>query len=683
MRFFKYLASDRSNRLLLLIVIILVNLVSLSWYFRADLTEGDNYSLSAVSKQTVSSLGEPLTVSVFFSRDLPAPYNAVSRYLKDLLAEYDSIGNSNFRYQIVDVESDEGKDIADSYGMHSVQVQAIGSDEFQSRNVYMGLAVSYASSVEQLPEITGTEGLEYKITTTISRLVGTVGAAAALNDKVQTVLYYSPALADFNIKGFDQLESLAGEAVGEVNGENNGILKLEVRTVDSDAQAVSLMEQYGFPRLSYPDKDNSEKIREATIGLVLQLGDRFTTVPVDIARQIFGGYALTGVSDLDARVGEALEGLLNENPPVGYVTGHGERDLDDPQSGDAVFRTVNESLYEIREISLVEGNIPLEISTLVINGPKSAYAEKELYALDQFVMRGGSLVVFLDPYQVIDPRQMGQQGAPIYLPIDSGLTPLLAKYGIDVKQNYVLDKNSYKAQQQYGDIQLYHVPILKKESLNQEHPVTRNLGQVLFLSAAEVSVAENIPAETDVTVLASTSKQAWLMEGDKIDLNPTTMYPPYESGLKQYPLLVLAEGRFTSYFDAEPVSEEGEQPADDGVTATRYMERSIRRGKVLVAGTSEIAGPQLLDPEGRGPNAILMQNMLDYANGNEEMPLIRSKGLNLMPLGETAPGYRVFAKGFAMAGLPLLTILAGLVVWRLRERRRKVIQRQFSPGKEQ
>ncbi len=680
MKFFNYLASDRSNRLLLLIVIILINLISLNLFFRVDLTEGNNFSLSEVSKQTIRTLGEPLKVSVFFSRDLPAPYNGVSRYLKDLLSEYDSVGNKNFKYQIVDVDSEEGMDIAGSYGMHTVQVQSIGSDEFQSRNVFMGMAISYASSVEQLPEITGTEGLEYKITTTISRLIGTVGAAASLSDKVKTLLYYSPSLAEFNIKGFDQLEGLAGEAVGVVNGENNGILELEVRKVDSDAQATSLMEQYGFPRLSYKDKDNPDRIHEATMGLVLQLGERFTTVPMDIASQLFGGYALTGVSKLDAKISEALEGLLSENTPVGYVTGHGERDLNDPQSGDAVFRTVNENLYEIREINLAEEEIPLEMSTLVINGPKAAYDEKELYALDQFVMGGGSLVVFLDPYQVIDPRQMGQQGAPMYLPVNTGLNDLLKKYGIDVKRNYVLDKNSYKAQPEYGGMQLYHVPVLAKESLNQSHPITKNLGQVLFLSASEVEPVETPPAEAEVTVLANTSNEAWLMEGDHVDLNPNTMYPPGESDLKQYPLLVISEGRFSSFFDQEPKAEgaEGASAGDSSVSASRHMQRSIRRGKIIVAGTSEIAGPQLLDPQGRGPNSVLMQNILDYANGNEELPLIRSKGFNLNSLGETDPKYRVFAKGFAMAGLPILTILVGIIVWRMRERRRKVVQRMFS-----
>ncbi len=680
MKFLNYLASDRSNRLLLLIVIILINLVSLNMFFRVDLTEGDNFSLSEVSKQTIRTLGEPLTVSVFFSRDLPAPYNSVSRYVKDLLSEYDSVGNSNFKYQIVDVESEEGMDTAGSYGMRSIQVQSIGSDEFQSRNVYMGLAISYASSVEQIPEITGTEGLEYQITTTISRLIGTVGAAAALSDKVETLLYYSPSLAEFNIKGFDQLEGLAGEAVGVVNGENNGILELEVRKVDSDAQAASLMEQYGFPRLSYKDKVNPERIHEATIGLVLQLGDRFTTVPMDIAPQLFGGYALTGVSNLDAKIGEALEGLLSENTPVGYVIGHGERDLNDQQSGDAVFRTVNESLYEIREINLAEDEIPLEMSTLVINGPKAAYDEKELYALDQFVMGGGSLVVFLDPYQVIDPRQMGQQGAPMYLPVNTGLNDLLKKYGIEVKRNYVLDKNSYKAQPEYGGMQLYHVPILAKESLNQDHPISKNLGQVLFLSAAEVLPVETPPAEADITVLVNSSDEAWLMEGDRVDLNPNTMYPPGDSDLKQFPLMVLSEGRFTSFFDEEPKTEDAETAAAAAtdMSASRHIQRSIRRGKVIVAGTSEIAGPQLLDPQGRGPNAVLIQNILDYANGNEELPLIRSKGFNLNSLGQTDPKYRMFAKGFAMAGLPVLTILAGILVWRLRERRRKVVQKMFS-----
>ena len=58
---------------LLAVVIILINIVGSFLYFRLDLTLDDSYSLSRASKDVVKSLEEPVTVKVFFSKDLPAP----------------------------------------------------------------------------------------------------------------------------------------------------------------------------------------------------------------------------------------------------------------------------------------------------------------------------------------------------------------------------------------------------------------------------------------------------------------------------------------------------------------------------------------------------------------------------------------------------------------------------------
>jgi ABC-2 type transport system permease protein len=670
MKIMNYLASERSNRLLLVIIIILVNLVSLNWYFRMDLTEGNTYSLSSVSKETIATLQEPLTVSVFFSKDLPAPYNGVARYVRDLLAEYDSLGNPNFRYQLVDMESDEGREIAGSYGIRSVQVQEVKSDKFQSRNAYMGIAVSYADEVAQLQEVTGTEGLEYRITTTISRLVGTVEAAAALDEKVEAVLYYSPALASYRIAGFAELEDMVREAVQAINDEKNGILDLRIETVEENAAVASLGEQYGFQRISYPDKDNPGRTREATVGMVLRLGDRFETLPLDLSQQLFGGYALAGLSNIRERINGALEGLLNTNPAVGYVVGHGERDLNDNQRGAAVFRSLSSDLYEFREINLAEDEIPPGINTLIINGPKAPVSEEELYVLDQFLMRGGSLMILADPYDIVQ----SQNAPPAYIPINHGLTEILSRYGVELKRNILLDKKAYQVRPQFGNMPLYYVPMLEKQSLDQEHPVTKNLGQVAFFASSTVHQSENPPAEVDLRVLARSSGDAWTME-ENIDLNPMGMSPPADSELASYPLMLLAEGYFPSFFEG-PL---GTTVLENGISGSRHIERGIRRGKLLVAGSSELSGAQLVDPQGTSPNAILIQNMLDYLNGNEELPLTRSKGLNLMPLGDTSPRYRSFVKGFAMVGMPLLVIITGLLVWRLREARRRNIRRMFSP----
>ena len=86
-----------------LILVILINVAGFTLFLRADLTSNSVYSLSDASKKVVSTLEEPLTIYVFFTKNLPAPYNSVEKYLHDLLDEYALSGNRYFNYKFYDV----------------------------------------------------------------------------------------------------------------------------------------------------------------------------------------------------------------------------------------------------------------------------------------------------------------------------------------------------------------------------------------------------------------------------------------------------------------------------------------------------------------------------------------------------------------------------------------------------
>jgi len=71
--------------LVYLIIVVLVNVAGTTFFFRLDLTANKMYSISEASKKVVSTLSEPLTVKVFFTKNLPAPHNNTERYLHVLL----------------------------------------------------------------------------------------------------------------------------------------------------------------------------------------------------------------------------------------------------------------------------------------------------------------------------------------------------------------------------------------------------------------------------------------------------------------------------------------------------------------------------------------------------------------------------------------------------------------------
>jgi hypothetical protein len=85
----------------------------------------------------------------------------------------------------------------------------------------------------------------------------------------------------------------------------------------------------------------------------------------------------------------------------------------------------------------------------------------------------------------------------------------------------------------------------------------------------------------------------------------------------------------------------------------------------------------MLDEAGRSPNAMFIMNVLDFLNNREETALMRSKEQLFNPLDDTDAGTKTFVKSFNIAGLPVLVILFGILVWFRRHSRKKQIQMMF------
>ncbi|MBP0977282.1 MAG: GldG family protein, partial [Oscillospiraceae bacterium] len=162
-KFLNWLKSPKSDFSLFVIVLILINLVGQRAFFRVDLTSVKSYSLSAVSRSTVKNLEHPLSVKVFFSEKLPAPYNTAEQYLKDLLVEYKNASNKNFSYEFFNMNKPESENLAREYNLKQIQIQEVKNNEVGIRSAYMGVVLVYSDRIEILDGLTYADGLEYKL----------------------------------------------------------------------------------------------------------------------------------------------------------------------------------------------------------------------------------------------------------------------------------------------------------------------------------------------------------------------------------------------------------------------------------------------------------------------------------------------------------------------------------------
>lgn len=687
-KFIEWCKSSKSDFALFVIFLVLINLVSIKFYKRIDLTESKSYSLSKESKNLVKNIQQPLSVYAFFDGSLPAAYSQVAQYVDDLLTEYEGAAKKNFNVYRMNTSDSQKEKLASDFGLLPIQIQEVKNKEVGFKQGYMGIVVTYGDAVELINPVVSTDGFEYELTSTISKIISRTDTLAGLsqNDHIELKLYFSDTFKSTGIIGIDEIEKLTRSAYKSVNKHALGRIDFMVENSVNDS-VLADAEKYGLMNVSLVDRDGSEK--SAVLGIVLTYNDKFYTLPdISIQKTIFG-WTLTGIDDLETSVSDGLKSLLSNITQIGYVTGHGELPLEvqkqtqyGVQNVPANFVNVVSDKYEFVELNLEEENIPAGMNCLVINGPTEDFSEEELYKIDQFIMRGGNVAFYVSSF-LEDQMAMYYGGDPYYKN-EGNILQLIESYGIKIDPNIVFEKNcAEERSQQNGLIKYYWVPYLQKNELSQKNPITKNLGYVLMVQCGSVDASAAIEnKDVNVTVLAKTSDESWTQE-ENIFLDARFVSAPKDKEQFHSSVLsVLAEGKFTSHFTAEPESsddlEESSQAEDSTIKASNHLSKSIATGKIIVAGTSNITN--MIDDAGSTPTSMFFMNMIDYLNGHEDLCTMRTKSLSANVLTIKSNGAAKFWKYFCEYGILVIIVVIWFIVWKLRSNRRKQINKKYNPN---
>ena len=715
-----------------LVVVVLANVAGITLFFRADLTANKIYSISKASKEVVATLSEPLSIKVFFTKDLPPPYNNTERYLHDLFDEYAIYANKFFNYRFYNVSTEEGEliakarenqKIANNYGIHSIQIQVIDKDEVKFQKAYMGLALIHGDLIEQIPTITSTEGLEYTLTTAIKKMNNKISALLSLPDKIKIKLFLSASLESvapqMGVRNLAGIPAEIENIVTKLNQKNYGKLEFEFINPTQDQDLAAISKEYNIMMLSWPAlaKGNIAP-GKGVIGLVMEYGENSLTVPVMqvIRLPIIGTqYKLAETGEMEESINSNVERLIDINEDLGYLADHGTLNLagtppgapgrppvEEPATN---FRTLVSQNYTLKNISLKDKNIPESLNCLIIARPTEKFSDYELFQIDQFLMQGKSLALVLDRFKEVNPA--GQQGmnigqAPVYLPLDTGLEKLISHYGIRIQQSFVMDENCYRqelpAQFGGGERAIYFAPLIKDRFINNDLDFMKNIKRLVAL---KISPLELIPERITQNSLKAhrlfaSSKKSWQMR-DRINLNPMFIKPPESSEeMQSYPLAYIIEGEFPSYFAGKPLplreikdekesqekpqAEASKSPTDIDLSQIERQGQFLIRGKpgkIFVMASADMMRDNVLDAGGQGSNATFILNTVDYLNGREDIAVMRAKVQRFNPLEDTQAGTKAFVKALNIAGLPVMVVIFGLGVWFRRHSRKKQIQMMF------
>ena len=719
------------------IVIVLINLAGTTLFFRLDLTENGTYSISKASRQVVSTLSEPLTIKVFFTKNLPAPNNNTEQYLHDLLEEYSIFANQYFNYTFYDVSPDEGdirpetkenRDLAENYGIRPVQIQLVEKDEIKFKKAYMGIVLIHGDLIEKIPTITSIDGLEYKLTTTIKKLNNKISALLGLPEKIKIKLFLSSSLKivapHMKLTNLSGLSNTIEEIVQNLNDKSYGKLEFQYFDPTKDPKLEELVKNYNILSLKWPDFANGNiRAGNGAIGLLMVYKDQAVTIPLlNILRLPIIGtrYEIVGINELKEIISGHIESLIDINEEIGYLADHGTLAIqggspNDPpgqrnQNNLNNFKMLTEQNYSIKPVNLKEKKIPESLNTLIVARPTESFTEYELFQIDQFLMRGKNLALFIDSFKEVMPG--GQQGmalgqGPMYLPINTGLEKLLKHYGISIKKSYVMDENCYKQElpQQLGGGErlIYFAPVIKNKFINKDLSFIKNIKRLIAVKISPLKIEKERLEKNGLTAhrLFSSSEKSWEMSG-QINLNPMFISPPPADEMKSLPLAYILEGQFPSYYAGKPIpvkkvpenKPEDEKDKTNDKNQTASQEKNLttdspkiesegeliskgKRAKIFIMSSSDMLTDNILDQGGRSSNAVFVMNVLDYLSKREEIAVMRSKEQRFNPLEETEAGTKTFLKSFNIAGLPILVVIFGLFVLLRRHSRKKSILMMF------
>lgn len=139
---------------------------------RVDLTRNRLFSLADGSERVAANLDDRLEVTAYFTENLPPPFNATERQVRDLLSEYAAASNGKIRVRFVNPDDEAKQQAARADGVQPVAHQKIEEDQVAVVEGYRGMVLSYLDQTRTIPVIQDTTGLEYIITSAIKELVG-------------------------------------------------------------------------------------------------------------------------------------------------------------------------------------------------------------------------------------------------------------------------------------------------------------------------------------------------------------------------------------------------------------------------------------------------------------------------------------------------------------------------------
>ncbi len=330
-----------------------------------------------------------------------------------------------------------------------------------------------------------------------------------------------------------------------------------------------------------------------------------------------GNKILLSASDLNSaeammeyKFAEAIDKLSYASKPlVAYSVGNGE------PSGYNTYDMVQNVLrkdYQLFTFNInTQPAIPDTFNLLIITKPTKPFTEEEKLKIDQYVMRGGKLLMFVDKLEA-EMDSLQQKNEVIAYDRGLGLNDLLFRYGVRINSDLIMDLQcdllpfDVNGNGQYEWLQWNYFPLFQTKS---NHPINKNIGLVAgkFVNSVDTVEAEGIKK----TILLSSSANTRVISTPALISGRENVNAPENDKFKKQniPAAVLLEGKFQSLYRNRL-----SQSMKDSIESYggHFLSEAVSKGKIIVVSDGDIV------LNGAANNQPIPMGMNQYAYGTQK-----------------------------------------------------------------
>jgi len=388
---------------------------------------------------------------------------------------------------------------------------------------------------------------------------------------------------------------------------------------------------------SVVEKDKFE-VKKGYMGVALLYKDKKEVIPV-----------ISNIEMLEYDITSAIKRLtMKQKKIVGVVNVHRCDTLSAEDYTE--FKEQIQKLYEIKQVDISSTSLNQTDALLVIS-PKENFDDKELFFLDQYILSGKPCAFLIDRYNI---NIQSFWATKIY----SNIFDFISNYGVEffdegLVADYQCQKVSLRTQQGFfimeNIVDYPFMPIIT--ALNKEHPLTKNLSQVVLPFVSPIKIKPNLK-DISYTILMETSKYSFLKK-DIFSINPLTIDFRMDKSAQKGPFIVGVElkGKFTSYFSDD------EKFNKLQINVAERLKESKTDSRILIFSSGFFTRREF----------TLLGNIIDYLLQEYELVSIRSKKVVPSAMKAVPDIVKILYRYFIMFFPPTVVIILGILRWYFRK----------------